>query len=71
MCGVSARTRRSSSIAGRAGIEPPLGGGDLLRVGGRAIVLLGELELARARSVERPDEQLAAERSRAARESEP
>ena len=67
MCGLSARTVRSSSTAGRAGVEAALGGGDLLGVGGQRLVLLGELELARRAQVERPDDQLAAELGEAGR----
>ena len=44
---------------GPRGQQVPLVGGDLLRVGGVVVVLLGELELARREAVERPDQQLA------------
>ena len=61
MCGVRARTAAASSVAGRAGSRRRSAGVDLLGVGRLRLVLLGELEPALGREVERPDQQLAAE----------
>ena len=58
MCGVSARTRRSSRSAVSSRVEPAVLGPDLLGVGHAGVRLVAEGGL----EVERLHEQLAAER---------